>query len=59
MYSGTSLLGTPWNLDFSPYYRGPQFRGHLIHYSTTLGHRMVALLRGFCYSEVCNREVPL
>ena len=22
MYSGTSLLGTLWDLDFSPYYRG-------------------------------------
>ena len=22
LYSGTSLLWTPWNLDFSPYYRG-------------------------------------
>ena len=22
LYSGTSLLRTPWDLDFSPYYRG-------------------------------------
>ena len=27
--------------------RFPQFRGHLIHYSTTLGHRMVSLLQRF------------
>ena len=27
--------------------RSPQFRGHLIHYSTTLGHRMVSLLQRF------------
>ena len=31
--------------NFSPYYRGsPQIRGHFIHYSATLGHRMVSLL---------------
>ena len=31
-----------------------------MHYSTTLGHRMLSLLElGFHISEVCNREVPL
>ena len=46
VYSGTSLLRTLWDLDFSPYYRGVLNSEvtYVIHYSTTLGHRMVSLL---------------
>ena len=45
---GTSQLRTLWNLIFmSLLQRFSQFRDHPMHYSTTLGHRMVSLLQRF------------
>ena len=43
-YSGTSILRTLWDLNFSLITEVYSLRGHLIHYSATLGHRMVSLL---------------
>ena len=34
-YSGTSLLGTHWDIDFSPYYRG-SLNLEVIQYTTVL-----------------------
>ena len=59
-YSGTSLLGTLWDLDFSPYYRG--VLNSEVSQCTTVLHwdiEWCPYYRGFCYLEVCNREVPL
>ena len=59
-YTGTSLLGTLWYLNFSPYYRGFH-NSEVILYITVLhwDKEWCPYYRGFHISEVCNREVPL
>ena len=59
-YSGTSLLRTLWDLDFSPYYRG-FLNPEVILYTTVLhwDTEWCPYYRGFHISEVCNREVPV
>ena len=59
-YSGTSLLKTLWDFDFSPYYRG-FLNSEVIQYTTVLhwDTEWCPYYRGFCNSEICNREVPL
>ena len=53
MYSGTSLIRTLWDLDFSPYYRGV-LNSEVIWYITVLhwDTEWRPYYRGFCYSEV-------
>ena len=52
-YGGTSLFGTLWDLEFSPYYRGV-LNSEVIQYTTVLhwDTEWCPYYRGFCYSEV-------
>ena len=60
LYSGTSLLRTLWDFNFSLYYRGIlNSEVILMHYSIHWDTEWCPYYRGSLNSEVCNREVPL